>query len=641
MGSVSRPTVTEAGPSDLAVAPAHAGAGEGGAGGRRHRPGGVRDDDAGRHVPGRGVLLPGQARRSAPIGALDRPRPVRRVPHRADDRRRVSVAPACIAHVLLAAGEVHSSGLDYSPSAATASRELYGDGAAVAVLGAGDGAGCRGGGLSQRRARSYERFWIEYPSSRQHPLRITRRGSARRQALSRSWIASASRAFGAARSCRRWCARRCERAGASLATGRLLHPQSHPAWRRRAQRRDVSASPPTLIDAGAAHGHLTAAALPVALSEALRERPHRRGRARLPGRVRRRLRLGRRRADAVRQEERMRNARITGIGRYVPPKVVTNDDLDAAAWTPPTTGSSSAPASASATTARAGSAPPTWAPIAAREALRARRRARRRDRLHHLRDPQPRRRHAGVSACVLQDRLGIGGMPAFDVRNQCSGFLYSLATANAFIKSGRFDRVLVVGGEVHSTGIDITTRGRDVAVIFGDGAARGRGRGRPTIRSAASSPRTCTPRASSPRSCGSNAPRRASGRGSPRRWSTSDAPRVFPRMEGRYVFKHAVTRFPEVIHEALDADGLRAERHRPADSAPGQPAHQPDGGARVSSCPRRRCSTTSSATATPPPASIPLALYEALEAGRVHDGDLLCLAAFGAGFTWASALIRW
>src|SRR5262249_38970943 len=75
------------------------------------------------------------------------------------------------------------------------------------------------------------------------------------------------------------------------------------------------------------------------------------------------------------------------------------------------------------------------------------------------------------SACLLQARLNIGGIPAFDVRNQCSGFLYGLATANAFIKAGRFARVLVVGGEVHSTGIDITTRGRDVAVIFGDGAA--------------------------------------------------------------------------------------------------------------------------------------------------------------------------
>jgi acetyl-CoA acetyltransferase len=122
------------------------------------------------------------------------------------------------------------------------------------------------------------------------------------------------------------------------------------------------------------------------------------------------------------------------------------------------------------------------------------------------------------SACVLQDRLGISGMPAFDVRNQCSGFLYSLATANAFIKSGRFERVLVVGGEVHSTGIDITTRGprRRGDLRRRRGGGRGRGDRRPAARHPHHA--TCTRKGSSPRSSGSNAPRRARGRASPRKW---------------------------------------------------------------------------------------------------------------------------
>src|SRR5688572_20185580 len=74
------------------------------------------------------------------------------------------------------------------------------------------------------------------------------------------------------------------------------------------------------------------------------------------------------------------------------------------------------------------------------------------------------------SACVLQKRLGISGMPAFDVKNQCSGFLYGLSIADQYIRTGKARRVLLVGGEIHSTGIDLTTRGRDVGVIFGDGA---------------------------------------------------------------------------------------------------------------------------------------------------------------------------
>jgi len=244
-----------------------------------------------------------------------------------------------------------------------------------------------------------------------------------------------------------------------------------------------------------------------------------------------------------------------------------------------------------------------------------------------------------ASACLLQSKLGVSGMPAFDVRNQCSGFLYSLSIADNFIRSGAVDTALVVGGEIHSTGIDLSTRGREVAVIFGDGAAA-------VVLGPAQRPGEGI----------LSTHLHAEGKFADKLWlegpGTRQSPRlteemldaedpvVFPHMEGRYVFRHAVTRFPEVIREALDANGLTV-----ADISLLIP-HQANlrisqmvasglelGEDRVFNNIDRYGNTTA--------ASIPLALYEALEAGRIKKGDLVCLAAFGAGFTWASALLRW
>jgi 3-oxoacyl-[acyl-carrier-protein] synthase-3 len=333
----------------------------------------------------------------------------------------------------------------------------------------------------------------------------------------------------------------------------------------------------------------------------------------------------------------MRNARIGGLGRYVPPRVVSNDDMTAYMdtsddWIQQRTGIQQRRYS----DADVGAA--DMGAIAAREALQ----------------------RAGVqpdevdcvifatlspdfdmpsSAAVLQARLGIGGMPALDVRNQCSGFLYSLATANAFIKSGRFENVLVVGGEVHSTGIDLTTRGRDVAVIFGDGAA------------AALLQPTDDPNkgilTTHLHSEGKYAEKLwiegAASRARPRiteEMVAGDNPRIFPRMEGRYVFKHAVQRFTEVINEALAATG-----NQPSDLDLLIP-HQAN--LRISQMvalgfdlPEEKLVSNIQRYGNTTAASIGLALYEAIEDGRVRDGSLVCLAAFGAGFTWASALIRW
>jgi 3-oxoacyl-[acyl-carrier-protein] synthase III len=333
----------------------------------------------------------------------------------------------------------------------------------------------------------------------------------------------------------------------------------------------------------------------------------------------------------------MRNARIAGLGRYVPPKVVSNADLTARMdtsdeWIQQRTGIRQRHYSEGCVGAAEMGA------IAAREALE----------------------RAGVSAgdvdcvifatlspdidmpssaCVMQSHLGMSGMPAFDVRNQCSGFLYSLATANAFIKSGRFGRVLVVGGEVHSTGIDITTRGRDVAVIFGDGAAA-------ALLEATDDPSKGILTAQL-HSEGKYAEKLwlecAASRERPRlteEMVASDDPRVFPRMEGRYVFKHAVQRFTEVIEEALEAAG-----YKPEDMDLLIP-HQAN--LRISqmvalgfNLPEEKLVNNIQRYGNTTAASIGLALYEAVEDGRVRDGSLLCLAAFGAGFTWAATLIRW
>ena len=163
------------------------------------------------------------------------------------------------------------------------------------------------------------------------------------------------------------------------------------------------------------------------------------------------------------------NARILGIGHYVPEHVVTNDDLDARRWTRATSGSSSGPASASATSSRRTPVRPTWRVHAAREAL-ARPAVAPADLDLILLGTLSPDIDFPASASLLQRHLGVRGMPAMDVRNQCSGFLYMLAMADAFIRTGGARHVLVVGAEMHSTGLDLSTAGREVAVIFGDGA---------------------------------------------------------------------------------------------------------------------------------------------------------------------------
>ena len=331
------------------------------------------------------------------------------------------------------------------------------------------------------------------------------------------------------------------------------------------------------------------------------------------------------------------NARILGLGRYLPDRVVTNDDLAARMdtsdeWIQQRTGIRQR------RHIGADAGPADLAAPAAREALKnAGVRAEDLD-LILLGTLSPDIDFPS-SAALLQRQLGVRGMPAMDVRNQCSGFLYMLAVADKFIRTGGARRVLVVGAEVHSTGLDLTTVGREVGVIFGDGAAA-------CVLGVESDPRRgvlSTHLHSEGKYADKLMVEVPTSRCMPRVTEEMiDGPgsRLWPRMEGRYVFKHAVNRFTEVINEALAANGLTAgdiDLLIPHQAnlrisqlvAMGFDLSED----RVFNNIQRYGNTTA--------ASIPLALYEAHAEGRVRDGMLLCLAAFGAGFTWGAALVRW
>lgn len=237
----------------------------------------------------------------------------------------------------------------------------------------------------------------------------------------------------------------------------------------------------------------------------------------------------------------------------------------------------------------------------------------------------------------LQRKLAIDGIPCLDVRNQCSGFLYGLSVADAWIRTGRYERVLLVGTEVHSTGLDVSTAGRDTAVLFGDGA------GVAILGPTDEAERGVL-----------SVHLHADGRHAEKLWVEAPALRyrpwisqeyiekgmTRPRMDGREVFKHAVTRMPEAVREALAANGLEVSDidmlipHQ-ANLRISQAVQKALGLSddRVFNNIQRYGNTTA--------ASIPIALHECVEGGRIERGDLVCLTAFGSGFTWGSALIRW
>lgn len=242
------------------------------------------------------------------------------------------------------------------------------------------------------------------------------------------------------------------------------------------------------------------------------------------------------------------------------------------------------------------------------------------------------------NGAILQNQLGISTVGAMDIRNQCSGFVYALSSADAYIRSGMVDRILVVGAEVQSRGLLLTDEGRDTAVIFGDGAG-------------AACIEVADPRGPSRllrhvlHAEGAHARQLCIVKP-----GAADAPYVSeahiqagltaPFMNGREVFRHAVTRFPEVIQEVLNAEGLTMEEL--ALLVP----HQAN--LRITEAVRKRTGLPEEKVASnihrygnTTAASIPIALSEAAVEGRIVRGDLVCLAAFGAGFTWGASLLRY
>jgi 3-oxoacyl-[acyl-carrier-protein] synthase-3 len=343
---------------------------------------------------------------------------------------------------------------------------------------------------------------------------------------------------------------------------------------------------------------------------------------------------------------------IAGIGMYVPKNVVTNEDLTrymetSDAWIQERTGIQERRFAD-----RKGETTTTMGIEAARQAM---------DR-------------AGVTAqdidfivfatlspdyyfpgcgVLVQRALGMKEIGALDVRNQCSGFVYALSVADQFIRSGMYRNILVIGSEKHSFGLDMSTRGRNVSVIFGDGAGavvlqsteeEGRGILSTHLHSDGSEAELLA--MFNP---GTHANHWKEGLADFNESEVADLfmshqmidkAQLFPNMDGQAVFKKAVVKFPEVILEALEQNGLQ-----PSDLRLLVP-HQAN--LRIAQFVQQKLQLRDDQVynniqryGNTTAASVPIALCEAWQEGRVGPGDLVCLAAFGSGFTWASALLRW
>ncbi len=333
----------------------------------------------------------------------------------------------------------------------------------------------------------------------------------------------------------------------------------------------------------------------------------------------------------------MRNSKIAGMGFYVPDNVVTNNDLSAYMdtndeWIQERTGIQERRWVVPGEDTTSG-----MGVKAAKEALK----------------------NAGLEATdvdfivfatlspdyyfpgpgvQVQEALGLDTVGALDVRNQCSGFVYGLSVADQFIKTGMYNTVLVIGSELHSGGLDKSTRGRGVTVIFGDGAGA-------AVMTASDDDSGVL--STHLHSQGEHAKELALIGPATNRWvdqiikdNDENDLSYFPYMNGNFVFKHAVTRFPQVIMEALEKNG-----YQPSDIDLLVP-HQAN--LRIAQFIQRSMKLRDDQVfnnimkyGNTTAASIPIALSEAVNSGQVKKGDLVCLAAFGSGFTWASALIKW
>ena len=328
-------------------------------------------------------------------------------------------------------------------------------------------------------------------------------------------------------------------------------------------------------------------------------------------------------------------SRILALGAYVPPRVVTNHDLAAMMetthewivertgieerhWVDPGEGGAEMAAKASRQAMeRAGVGPKDIDML-----------------VYATLSPDYNFPGTGV---FTQRLLGLREIPCFDLRQQCTGFVYGLALADSFIRNGTFKNILVIGSEVHSTGLDLTTRGRDVSVLFGDGAGA-----------------AVVSRATDDQHLILSTHLHADGTDAEILWTESPAsrnhPRItaadmdagkhYPAMQGKKVFKHAVTRMPQALMEGMVANGLKL------DDIACQIPHQANLRinqmvARMVGLPEERVHNNIQKYGNTTAASIPICMNEAIELGKIKPGDLVALVAFGAGLTWGSVFVRY
>jgi 3-oxoacyl-[acyl-carrier-protein] synthase-3 len=245
--------------------------------------------------------------------------------------------------------------------------------------------------------------------------------------------------------------------------------------------------------------------------------------------------------------------------------------------------------------------------------------------------------HFPGTGCYLQRKLGVPEIGCMDIRNQCTGFLYSLAVADAFVRIGMYNRILVVGAEVHSSALDFTNEGRDVAVLFGDGAGA-----------------VVVGPSEDPEHGILSTHLHADGRYADALrleiWDISKKPyitqshldegRIWPKMKGREVFKVAVTKIPEVVEEALTANHLTLDQIALFIPHQANLRINQFSAARLG-VPEEKFYSNIQRYGNTTAGSIPIALSELLEKNAIHQGDYIVLVAFGAGFTWGATLIRW
>jgi len=336
----------------------------------------------------------------------------------------------------------------------------------------------------------------------------------------------------------------------------------------------------------------------------------------------------------------MYNSRITGLGYYVPDNIVTNDDLSKIIetndeWIQERTGIQERRH-----IIRGEDTTTSMGVKAAKIAI---------ERSGVAKDDidfivfatlSPDYYFPGPGVLVQRD-LGLKTVGALDVRNQCSGFVYAISIADQYIKTGMYKNVLVIGSEVHSVGLDMTTRGRGVSVIFGDGAGAA-----VLSREEDNSKGILSTHLHSEGQHAEELIVKAPGMGG--RWVTDiladkdpeNDESYLPYMNGQFVFKNAVVRFAEVINEGLQANNLQV-----SDIDMLIP-HQAN--LRISQFIQQKFKLTDDQVynniqkyGNTTAASIPIALTEAWEQGKIKSGDTVVLAAFGSGFTWGSVIMKW